>query len=64
MKFSVELPEPQGQALTETAQRLRVRPEDLAAAAVRALVSAAGPDFEAAAERVLAKNAELYRRLA
>jgi hypothetical protein len=44
--------------------RLAVRPEDLAAAAVRDLLAAPAPDFQAAARRVLAKNEELYRRLA
>ncbi|MBP6670910.1 MAG: hypothetical protein KA180_15760 [Gemmatimonadales bacterium] len=63
MKISLDLTEPQGRALTEAAQRLHVRPEDLAAAAVRDLV-AQSAEFDAAAARVLEKNSELYRRLA
>ena len=64
MKFSVHLSDPQGQALAEAARRLQVPPEELAAAAVRDLVAQPAPEFEAAAQRILAKNAELYRRLA
>lgn len=63
MKISLDLSDPQSQALAEAAQRLQVRPEDLAAAAVRDLVAKSG-DFDAAAKRVLEKNTELYRRLA
>ena len=63
MKISLDLSDPQSQALAEAAQRLQVRPEDLAAAAVRDLVAQSG-DFDAAAKRVLEKNTELYRRLA
>ena len=39
-------------------------PPELAAAAVRGLVSAPAADFADAAKRVLRKNEELYRRLA
>ncbi|MBI1893693.1 MAG: DNA-binding protein [Candidatus Rokubacteria bacterium] len=46
------------------ATRLNVRVEDLAEAAVRDLVALPGEDFEAAAQRVLKKNRDLYRRLA
>jgi hypothetical protein len=63
MKISLDLPDSQSQALAEAAQRLQVRPEDLAAAAVRDLV-AQSSDFDSAAKRVLEKNRELYRRLA
>jgi hypothetical protein len=64
MRLSFDLTGPQEQALAEAATRLRVRPEDLAAAAVRDLVAQAGPEFDQVARRVLEKNAELYRRLA
>jgi hypothetical protein len=63
MKISLDLPDSQSQALAEAAQRLQVRPEDLAAAAVRDLVTQSS-DFDSAAKRVLDKNRELYRRLA
>ena len=39
-------------------------PEDLARAAIADLLATPGDDFKAAAERVLRKNEELYRRLA
>jgi hypothetical protein len=46
------------------AARLGVEPEQLALAAVADLIAAEGPDFDSAAQRVLEKNRELYRRLA
>ena len=64
MKLSFDLTGAQEQALTEAAGRLQVRPEDLAAAAVRDLVAQPSPEFDAVARRVLEKNPELYRRLA
>jgi hypothetical protein len=41
-----------------------VKPEDLARAAVADLLTHEDEDFRAAAEQVLRKNEELYRRLA
>jgi hypothetical protein len=64
MKISVELTESQRAALAATAERLNVAPDDLAAAAVRDLLANPGEDFTRAADRVLEKNRELYRRLA
>lgn len=64
MRLSVDLTETQQQDLAALAARLRVSPEMLAAAALRDLLARREADFEAAATRVLAKNAELYRRLA
>lgn len=63
MKLSVDLTDPMNRALAETALRLQVSPEELAAAAVRDLIVQSS-DFDAAAKRVLEKNTELYRRLA
>ena len=63
MKISLDLTVPQAQALNEAAERLQVRPEELAAAAVRDLIARPAPAFEAIAQSVLSKNAELYRRL-
>jgi hypothetical protein len=54
----------QAQALAEAAARLQISETDLAAAAVRDLIAQPADDFNAAAQRVLSKNAELYRRLA
>lgn len=64
MMISIKLPEEAERRLAEMAKRLNVRIEDLAAAAVRDLVALPAEDFEAAAQRVLKKNRELYRRLA
>jgi len=64
MALAIDLSDHQAQALAETAARLQVSETDLAAAAVRDLIAQPADDFDAAAQRVLSKNAELYRRLA
>ena len=64
MKLSIELSESQAAKLREEASRFGVAPEQLALAAVADLLTAEGADFDSAAKRVLAKNEELYRRLA
>jgi hypothetical protein len=46
------------------AARFGLAPEDLARAAIADLLATPRDDFKAAAERVLRKNEELYRRLA
>jgi len=64
MKLSVELSAAQAERLRLEAERLGLTPEDLARAAISDLLASTGDDFKAAAERVLKKNEELYRRLA
>jgi hypothetical protein len=64
MKVTIDLSPAQAERLRQEAERLGVRPEDLARAAVADLLAARDDDFEAAAKRVLQKNQELYRRLA
>ncbi len=64
MTISLQLPDDAERRLAEAAKRLNVPVQDLAAAAVRDLLTQPAPDFEAAAARVLDKNRELYRRLA
>ena len=64
MAIAIELSDQQAQALAETARRLQVSEAELATAAVRDLVARPAADFRAAADRVLSKNEELYRRLA
>jgi hypothetical protein len=64
MNVAFELPAAQAERLQQTADRLGISPSDLARAAVTDLLANRGDDFRAAAERVLRKNAELYRRLA
>lgn len=63
MKITVEISGTREQRLAEIARRLNVRPEDLAAAAVEDLLAQPDADFRVAAQRVLEKNRELYRRL-
>jgi hypothetical protein len=64
MRVAIELTESQIDELRARAKRLGLAPEELAGAAVADLLSAPDPEFERAAQRVLSKNAELYRRLA
>jgi hypothetical protein len=64
MKLAIELTESQAERLREEAGRLGVAPEELARAAVSDLLTAQGDEFRRAAELVLEKNQELYRRLA
>ena len=64
MKLSIDLSPAQADRLRFEAERLGLTPEDLARAAITDLLAAMGEDFKAAADRVLKKNQELYRRLA
>jgi hypothetical protein len=64
MTLNVELDEKQVLQLQAIASRLNVSVADLAKAAINDLISKPDSEFERAAERVLKKNAELYRRLA
>jgi hypothetical protein len=64
VKIAIDLSEPQESQLRERAKALGVAPEELARAAVADLLGQADEDFNAAAGRVMQKNAELYRRLA
>jgi hypothetical protein len=63
MRIPIELPEPQADKLRGEAQRLGVRPEDLATAAVLDLLNREVGEFDSAARYVLQKNRELYKRL-
>lgn len=64
MRVAIELTEEQLAQLNEQATALGVPAEELARAAVVDLVTKPAEDFREVARRVLAKNAELYRRLA
>lgn len=64
MKVAVELTPVQAEKLRVKAERLGITPEQLAHAAVADLLATPDEAFEAAADRVLQKNEELYRRLA
>ncbi len=64
MRVAIDLSELQADRLREEAARLGVAPAELARAAVADLLTAQREDFREAAEHVLRKNEELYRRLA
>jgi hypothetical protein len=64
MKVTFDLPPAQAEKLRQEADRLGVQPADLARAALVDLLATRDEDFRAAAERVLRKNEDLYRRLA
>jgi hypothetical protein len=64
MKLSLDIPDEEAQQLRQAADRLGVGVEQLARAAIADLAGQQAADFEGAASRVLAKNKELYRRLA
>jgi hypothetical protein len=59
----IELTAAQEARLRSQAQRLGVSPEVLARMAVADLLERPDPDFERAAQKVIEKNEELYRRL-
>lgn len=63
MRISIELSKEQAKILQTTAERLGLRPEDLARASLADLVGLMQDDFQKAADYVLRKNQELYRRL-
>ena len=63
MSISLELDGEQSERLAERARELGVDPRELAKAAVNDLLNRTGKDFDRAAEFVLDKNRELYRRL-
>jgi hypothetical protein len=64
MKLAFELPAPQAEKLRAEADRLGLSPEEFARAALTDLLAASDAEFQAVAARVIAKNQELYRRLA
>jgi hypothetical protein len=64
MKLTIDLSPAQAERLCHEAERLGLPPEDLARAAIADLLATPSDDFKTAAERVLRKNEELYRRLA
>ncbi len=64
MNLLVELPDEEANELRKLAERLGIALDQLARAALADLAGKQAADFEAAAARVLTKNAELYRRLA
>jgi hypothetical protein len=62
--ITVALPEDRLVKLNEMARQLGIVPEELVRVSIEELLSRPEADFEQAVDYVLAKNAELYRRLA
>ena len=50
--------------LREIADRFNIKPEDLARVSIEELLTRPEESFQQAADYILQKNAELYRRLA
>ncbi len=64
MRLTIDLSPAQAERLRQEAERLGLAPEELARAAITDLLATPDPEFARAADRVLRKNEELYRRLA
>lgn len=62
--ITIRIEDSKAASLREIAQRFGLSPDQLVAASIEDLLSQPEPEFEAAARRVLAKNKELYQRLA
>jgi len=63
-QLQLALTESQLQSLRERAKSLGISVEQLASALVADFTAHQADDFQQAAARILAKNAELYKRLA
>jgi len=64
MNLQVDLPEHVAARLAAAAARLHVTPEELLTMSVEEKLAQLEQEFDGAAEHVLTKNDELYRRLA
>lgn len=62
--FTITIPDERVKELNKIAERFRVAPEELVRASLEELLTRPLDDFQKALERVLSKNAELYKRLA
>jgi antitoxin FitA len=62
--LELNLPEPTVTKLQEAAERLSVSPEELAILSLEEKLAQLDAEFKDAADYVLNKNAELYKRLA
>lgn len=62
--ITIELPNERLKKLQEMAQKYRVTTEELVRASVEDMLTQPEEQFRKAAQYVLEKNAELYRRLA
>ncbi len=62
--MTLQLDDVKADALRQKARRIGLEPEQLLTATVDDLIGQPDADFDEAANRVLSKNRELYRRLA
>ena len=62
--ITIQIEDAKASLLREKAEKYGLRPEQLVTASVEDLIGQPDPDFEAVVKRVLAKNKDLYRRLA
>ena len=62
--MALQLDDVRADALRKKAERVGLEPEQLLRASVDDLIAQPDVDFDQAANRVLSKNRELYRRLA
>ena len=63
-RFTITLPDERAKNLQEIAERFHVAPEELVRASLEELLARPSEDFQVALERVLSKNADIYKRLA
>jgi len=61
---TIDIPPERWEQLVELAHRLRLTPEALVQASIDDILGRPDDAYQRALEHVLAKNAELYRRLA
>ena len=62
--ITITLPDERVKELKQIAERFRVAPEELVRASLEELLTRPLDEFQKILERVLAKNADLYKRLA
>jgi len=62
--ITIALSEERAKRLQELASRFHIAPEELVRVSVEELLARPDDQFQQALDRVLKKNAELYRRLA
>jgi predicted transcriptional regulator len=62
--LTITLPDDRLAKLREIADRFNIKPEDLARVSIEELLTRPEESFQRAADYILHKNADLYRRLA
>ena len=64
IRITVEIDDNKAAILKDKARKFGLLPEQFVTASIEDLISQPDPDLEAAMRKVLAKNQELYERLA